>query len=315
MIEINIKKQIGKFNLNIDVKSHNKILGILGESGSGKTMILKCIAGLVEPDSGYIKFKNKYYDSANSFSMKTEQRKVGYLFQSYALFPNMTAEENIYFVCQDREKTANLLKKVGLFDKKDLFPKNLSGGQKQRLAMARMLSINPELILLDEPFSALDSVLRDEMEKFIKDLITFYDIPTILVSHNKEEVYRFSEDVLVIKNGKVEDVGNRDKVFLNPRNTYSAKLVGFDIFLTNDEQKNFKFNSNPSKNIAIKSKDLKIKNGLNFVIESKEDDLDKFFYTIKNKTTNKLFRIKSSLDLKLGQEVDIEVEKFVDMSI
>ncbi|MCI5644072.1 MAG: ATP-binding cassette domain-containing protein [Peptoniphilus sp.] len=315
MIEINIKKQIGNFNLDVNVKSQNKILGILGESGSGKTMILKCIAGLIDPDEGYIKFNTKYYDSSKSFSMKTENRKVGYMFQSYALFPNMTAEKNIYFVCQDKKKTKELLKKVGLYEKKDLFPKNLSGGQKQRLAMARMLSINPEVILLDESFSALDSVLRDEMEKFIKDLITNYDITTILVSHNKEEVYRFSEDALVIKNGHIEDFGSKEEVFFNPKNKYSAKLVGFDIFLSQDKRKDFEFKEKPGPNVAIKSKNLKIKDGSNFIIESKEDDLEGYFYNVKNKNTEKIFRIKSNLDLKIGSEINIEVISFVNIHL
>lgn len=288
MIELKIIKQMGNFALDVDIKSENKILGILGESGSGKSMILKSIAGLIEPDRGYIKIKNKYYDSSKNFSMKTEERKVGYLFQSYALFPNMTAENNIYFVCKDMDKTRDLLKRVGLYDK-NLYPRSLSGGQRQRLAMARMLSLNPELILLDEPFSALDSSMRDEMEKFIKDLISHYDIPTILVSHNKEEVYRLCQDILIIRDGKIEDFGSKDRVFFQPKNKYSAKLVGFDIFLDKEDQKDLILKEDVDSYISLKSKDIKIIKGENFLVESKDEELEIYSYKLSNKKTKEKF--------------------------
>ena len=313
MIEIKIKKQIGNFDLDVDIKSENKILGILGESGSGKSMILKSIAGLIEPDRGYIKIKNKYFDSSKNFSMKTEERKVGYLFQSYALFPNMTAEDNIYFVCKDKLKTKDLLKRVGLYDKKNLYPRSLSGGQRQRLAMARMLSLNPELILLDEPFSALDSSMRDEMEKFIKDLISHYDIPTILVSHNKEEVYRLCQDILIIRDGKIEDFGSKDRVFFQPKNKYSAKLVGFDIFLDKEDQKDLILKEDVDSYISLKSKDIKIIKGENFLVESKDEELEIYSYKLSNKKTKRKIFIKSNQDLKVGQGVDLEVSKFVEI--
>lgn len=313
MIELKIIKQMGNFALDVDIKSENKILGILGESGSGKSMILKSIAGLIEPDRGYIKIKNKYFDSSKNFSMKTEERKVGYLFQSYALFPNMTAENNIYFVCKDMDKTRDLLKRVGLYDKKNLYPRSLSGGQRQRLAMARMLSLNPELILLDEPFSALDSSMRDEMEKFIKDLISHYDIPTILVSHNKEEVYRLCQDILIIKDGKIEDVGSKDRVFFQPKNKYSAKLVGFDIFLDKEDQKDLILKEDVDSYIGLKSKDIKIIKGENFLVESKDEELEIYSYKLSNKKTKRKIFIKSNQDLKVGQGVDLEVSKFVEI--
>lgn len=313
MIELKIIKQMGNFALDVDIKSENKILGILGESGSGKSMILKSIAGLIEPDRGYIKIKNKYFDSSKNFSMKTEERKVGYLFQSYALFPNMTAENNIYFVCKDMDKTRDLLKRVGLYDKKNLYPRSLSGGQRQRLAMARMLSLNPELILLDEPFSALDSSMRDEMEKFIKDLISHYDIPTILVSHNKEEVYRLCQDILIIRDGKIEDVGSKDRVFFQPKNKYSAKLVGFDIFLDKEDQKDLILKEDVDSYIGLKSKDIKIIKGENFLVESKDKELEIYSYKLSNKKTKRKIFIKSNQDLKVGQGVDLEVSKFVEI--
>lgn len=313
MIEIKIKKQIGNFDLDVDIKSENKILGILGESGSGKSMILKSIAGLIEPDRGYIKIKNKYYDSSKNFSMKTEERKVGYLFQSYALFPNMTAEDNIYFVCKDKSKTKDLLNRVGLYDKKNLYPRSLSGGQRQRLAMARMLSLDPDLVLLDEPFSALDSSMRDEMEKFIKDLISHYDIPTILVSHNKEEVYRLCQDILIIRDGKIEDFGSKDRVFFQPKNKYSAKLVGFDIFLDKEDQKDLILKEDVDSYISLKSKDIKIIKGENFLVESKDEELEIYSYKLSNKKTKRKIFIKSNQDLKVGQGVDLEVSKFVEI--
>lgn len=313
MIELEIKKNIGKFNLEIFAKTNSKILGILGQSGSGKTMILKCIAGLINPEKGYIKIKREYFDSSKSYNLKPEKRKIGYLFQSYGLFPNMTAEKNINFVCGDNKKTKELLEKVGLADKKDSYPEQLSGGQKQRLAMARMLSIEPELILLDEPFSALDQVLRREMEDYIFTLINSLEIPVILVSHNSEEVFRLCDDVLVINDGKVEDFGPKREVFLKPKTSYTAKLVGFDILLNKNDYKYFEFESCPLNKIVVKQKDIEIIDGNKFVVVNRVEEINGMTYFFKNKITGLTIKKSSNFFLNIGDEIGLKIKKFVNL--
>lgn len=313
MIDLDIKKQEGDFSLDISLKTDQKVLGILGQSGSGKTMLLRSIAGLVDPDQGYIRVEREFFNSYKNLSLDPGQRKIGYLFQSYGLFPHMTAEENLSFISKDKEKIKRLLGKVGLEDKKDLYPSQLSGGQKQRLAMARMLATDPELILLDEPFSALDSILRQEMEDFMKDLIKGLDLPAILVSHNREEVYRFCQDVLVIGDGKVEDMGPKERVFTQPKTPYTARLVGFDLVLGQKYQEGFDFVDKPSYTIAIRSRDLEITKGSDFYVKVKYEGLTCKSYNIVNKKTGLSFRLSSDEDLKEGESLGLRVYYFVKL--
>ena len=175
-IEVNIKKKLGNFNLDINFSSDSLRTGILGRSGCGKSVTLKAIAGIITPDSGRIVVNNRVlYDSDKNINLKPQDRKVGYLFQNYALFPTMTVEKNISVVIKNKankkEKINSLISKFGLEEIRNKFPSQISGGQQQRTALARLIASNPEIIMLDEAFSALDSHLREQLQL---DMINFF---------------------------------------------------------------------------------------------------------------------------------------------
>ncbi len=233
-LRVKVDKTIGSFNLNLDFESNKKTIAILGASGSGKSMTLKCISGLLRPESGYISVGDTvYFDSEKGVDLPTRMRKAGYMFQSYALFPHMTAIDNIMFPMSgsrdEKEKKAKeLLNSFYIGNLAKRYPSQLSGGQKQRVAMARILATDPKIILLDEPFSALDGMLRWKMEEEIIGMIREYDIPTILVSHDRNEVYRICDEVVVLNNGQMEVFSDKNSVFLNPKTVANSVLVGFD---------------------------------------------------------------------------------------
>ena len=166
MVDISIKKKYGNFKLNIQFSSESRRIGILGRSGSGKSLTLKSIAGIERPDNGYINIDgNILFDKKSNRNIKTQKRHTGYMFQNYALFPAMTVEKNIMSVIKGSKKhreemTLKLINQLGLKDVKNSLPSKLSGGQQQRCAMARIFASQPDTILLDEPFSALDIYIK-----------------------------------------------------------------------------------------------------------------------------------------------------------
>ena len=195
---VKIRKRLDNFELNTDIQTDEDILALSGASGAGKTMILKCIAGIATPDSGYISLNGRVlFDSEKKINLKASLRKTGYLFQDYALFPTMTARENINIVMKKKnhELVDKWLSAYGLEKVADNYPKKLSGGQKQRVAMIRMLASDPECILLDEPFSALDEHIKRKMEVELMEMLENFHKPIIFVSHNREEIYRFADKV------------------------------------------------------------------------------------------------------------------------
>ena len=184
---IDIKKGLSSFNLDVSMKSKGGIIGFLGASGSGKSMTLKCIAGLEKADKGKIIINDKVlFDSENKINIKTKDRKVGFLFQNYALFPHMTIKNNIEIGLDKTSKdeknklSANYIKKFGLEGLENRYPWQLSGGQQQRVALARALITSPDILLLDEPFSALDNHLRANMERELVEILKDYDGTVVL---------------------------------------------------------------------------------------------------------------------------------------
>lgn len=319
MIDLDIKKSLNNFDLDIRLNIKSKTLGILGHSGSGKTMLLNSIAGLIDPDEGYIRGVREYYNSYKSFSMPPEKRKVGYLLQSYGLFPHMTVLENTKFVIKDKareELAKNILKRVGLQDKLDLYPSQLSGGQKQRLAMARMLVTKPEMLLLDEPFSALDAVLRTDMENFMKDIITDLQVPTILVSHNRKEVYRFCDEIAIISRGRIEDLGPKERVFNEPKTKEAARLVGFENIIQAGQAKDFIFKDNIKAKfndrdlIAVKNSSIRITEGQSHLIKEKIEEIDHYRYSLVSTRTASPIQVYTDKDLNLGTRVGLIIKKF-----
>jgi molybdate transport system ATP-binding protein len=195
MLTVVIQKKLGAFSLSVSFNAAEGVTGILGASGCGKSMTLRCIAGIEKPDHGRITLDGAVlFDSEQGINLKPQERKVGYLFQNYALFPNMTVEKNI--LCglyheKDRAKrrqmlddTIHLLKLEGL---EKHMPSQLSGGQQQRVALARILVNKPRLLMLDEPFSALDSHLRGQLRIQMKKLLDHYGGQTLIVTHNSDE--------------------------------------------------------------------------------------------------------------------------------
>lgn len=212
MIEINIKKAFQSSNntllldINIQIKK-GQFVTLYGESGSGKTSILRAISGLLKPDSGIIKSNNTYwFNSDNNICLSPQKRKIGFLFQDYALFPNMTVKQNLSFSNKPSDdpqigkELVNIMELGGILNSK---PETLSGGQKQRVALARALISMPEILLLDEPLSALDNKMRLKLQDYLAHSHKKYELTTIMVSHDVGEIMKLSDYVYEIKNGKI----------------------------------------------------------------------------------------------------------------
>ncbi|MCL2864408.1 MAG: ATP-binding cassette domain-containing protein [Lachnospiraceae bacterium] len=233
-IYVDIKKRLGKFNLDVCFESKDGVLGLLGASGCGKSMILKCIAGIEKPDAGKIILDDKIlFDSAKKINLPPQKRKLGYLFQSYALFPNMDVRQNI--LCgfsgaqnqQEKEKALDeVLELMQLQGKDKHRPHALSGGQQQRVALARILVGNPNLIMLDEPFSALDSHLRERLQIQMQALLKQFGKTVLLVTHNMDEAYRLCKQIVLIEDGTVGVFKNTKDLFFNPESRQAAILTG-----------------------------------------------------------------------------------------
>jgi len=233
LLEVKIKKTFPGFKLTVAFAINQEILSLVGPSGSGKSLTLQCISGLMNPDEGYLQVNGKVLlDTAAGINVPPQKRKVGYVFQNYALFPHLTVFENIAFglAAWERRKVvarvAYLLEKMRLSDYKDRYPHQLSGGQQQRVALARALAPEPEILLLDEPFSALDTQVRGELEREILALHQFYRGHIIFVSHNLDEAYRLGSQIAVYEAGQILQLGYKKKLINAPANQTVAKLTG-----------------------------------------------------------------------------------------
>ena len=195
---VDIKKRLGSFSLSAQLEAGEGVTGILGSSGCGKSMTLKCIAGIERPDSGHIELDGVVlYDSRKRIDLHPQQRRVGYLFQNYALFPNMTLRQNILCGLRNQPDKAQRVKEaddmiamMGLQGLEKHRPYQLSGGQQQRAALGRILVNKPRLLMLDEPFSALDTYLRERLQAEMRELLKSYGGPVLLVTHSRDEAYR-----------------------------------------------------------------------------------------------------------------------------
>ncbi len=235
-ISVEICKRLHNFSLDISFESNSKRIGILGASGCGKSMALKSIAGIVTPDTGRITVENRtLFDRGNKINLKPQKRNVGYLFQNYALFPTMTVEKNIAAGLkgnkkENAERVREMVEKFHLTGLEKRLPGQLSGGQQQRAALARIMAYEPDVILLDEPFSALDMYLKDRLQQELIQMLEDYEGTVILVSHNRDEVYRFSEELLIIDEGCIVAEGPTKELFRNPVKKEAARLTGCKNF-------------------------------------------------------------------------------------
>ena len=231
-LHVDIKKKYDDFSLDVSFETASKRIGILGASGSGKSLTLKMIAGLIKSDGGRILLDERVlYDSSEGIYVKAGKRKVGYLFQDYALFPNMSVKGNIEAGIHGAGKklhsgTEEILKKFGLWDIRDHMPHELSGGQKQRTALVRMLVTDPNLLLLDEPFSAMDAHLKEGLRLELIRMLDMYDKRVILVSHDRDEVYQMCDYLVLLHKGRVIAQGDTDDLFKHPSSVASARLTG-----------------------------------------------------------------------------------------
>lgn len=234
---VEIEKQLEHFTLNTAFSAHQETLGLLGGSGSGKSMTLRCIAGVETPSQGRIVLNGQtLFDSEQRINLPSHQRKVSLVFQNYALFPHMNVAENIAFGLQQLPKSLRaqkvnqqlaLLQLQGLGDR---YPHQLSGGQQQRVALARALATEPEVLLLDEPFSALDTYLRAQLERQLVETLSTYSGITLFVTHNLEEAYRVCEKLMVMSGGKVIAFDSKHRIFEHPRTLRVAQLTGCKNF-------------------------------------------------------------------------------------
>lgn len=232
LLKLNIKKELNEFELNVNFDLKTKSFGILGPSGCGKSMTLKSIAGIVTPDAGIISVKldkeEVYFDSSKKINLKPQKRNVGYLFQNYALFPNMTVEENIAVGLSkgNDEKIKELIKKFRLDGLEKRYPRQLSGGQQQRVALARIIAYDPDVILLDEPFSAMDTYLKDQLRRELINLLEEFDGFIIMVTHDRDDAFQFCDELIVMDKGKIIAEGNTHDIFEKPEKVQVARITG-----------------------------------------------------------------------------------------
>jgi molybdate transport system permease protein len=236
-LEVNVTKRFAEFTLNVAFAGSGGPIGLLGASGAGKSMVLRAIAGLLRPDTGKIVLDGRVlFDAATGQSVPVRSRRVGLLFQNYALFPHLTVEENVAFGLQHlspderARRTAKQIAAMHLDGFEGRYPAQLSGGQQQRVALARALAPAPAALLLDEPFSALDTHLRGEMERQLRESLQHYSGAMVLVSHNLEELFRLCKEFVVLEKGSVIAQGSREAIFSRPPNRATAQLTGCKNF-------------------------------------------------------------------------------------
>lgn len=227
-----ISKYFGTFKASDDVSfgiEKGKLVGLLGPSGSGKTTILRMLAGLEKQDEGDV-----IIDGKNVNTLTPDQRKIGFVFQSYALFPYMTVYDNIAYglKVQKRDKkfiknrVHELLELVGLSGVEKRYPDQLSGGQRQRIALARALAPQPEVLLLDEPFAAIDAKVRKELRTWLRETIDKVGITSIFVTHDQDEAIEIADEIIITNKGRIEQVGNPVEIYENPKTPFVAQFIG-----------------------------------------------------------------------------------------
>ena len=229
---VNIEKRLRSFTLAANFTLTDTTLALLGASGSGKSMTLKCIAGLERPDRGQIVLNERIlFDSEKGIHLPPQARNVGYLFQNYALFPNMTVRENIIFALDGtREEKERIFKEnVARFSLEGLenaYPAGLSGGQQQRVAFARILARGADVLLLDEPLSALDTHLKWQIETALCEILAMQDIAAILVTHDRDEAFRIAQEIATVDHGQLTQPMDKHELFRNPGTRAATTLTG-----------------------------------------------------------------------------------------
>lgn len=238
----NINKGFGDFQALKDVSfsvEKGKLVGLLGPSGSGKTTILRILAGLASPDSGDI-----YINGARVNDIPASKRGIGFVFQNYALFRYMTVFHNIAFGLElqkkdkryIRERVGELIHLIGLEGMENRYPHQLSGGQRQRVAFARAIATNPDLLLLDEPFAAIDAKVRKELRVWLREAITKLGITSIFVTHDQDEAIEVADEIIITNHGVIEQKGSPVEIYKNPATPFATQFIGHSTVLDDYSQ-------------------------------------------------------------------------------
>lgn len=238
MLEVDISKDMGSFKLDVAFSAGDETLGFLGASGCGKSLTLRCIAGIEKPDEGRIVVNGTvFFDKARGQRAKVDlspqERKTALLFQNYMLFPNLTVADNVaaglskQMTAAERGRViAEQLRRFGLVGMEGRYPAQLSGGQQQRVALARMLAAGPGILMLDEPFSALDSHLKSSLEQNLIGLFEAYEGTILYVSHDIDEAFRFCDRIAVVDAGHIDEIGPKQDIVSRPSSLAAIKLSG-----------------------------------------------------------------------------------------
>lgn len=311
-LAVAVRKILRDFTLEVEFTARDEVFALLGASGCGKSMTLKIIAGIETPDAGRIVLNGRtLFDGAKKINLPPQARRVGYLFQNYALFPNMTVAENILFAAvgtasEKRRKLEENLTRFKLNGLENSYPHELSGGQQQRTALARILASHAELLLLDEPFSALDSHLKWQLEFELGEVLKSYGGAAILVSHDRDEVFRLADTIAVMNRGRIEAAGFKREIFQRPptltaalltgcRNISSAKKLADDKIFAEDWQLTLSAKKIPDdlKFIGIRAKDLEYRSAgegvYSFEVVNVVEEPFDFIATLRTEGSKPLF--------------------------
>lgn len=292
----NINKTYGKFKASNDINleiEKGKLIALLGPSGSGKTTILRMIAGLETADSGDIVIDGKVVND-----VPASKRGIGFVFQNYALFRYMTVYDNIAFGLKVnkwkksdiKKRVDELIELVGLSGMEKRYPNQLSGGQRQRVAFARALAPNPELLLLDEPFAAIDAKVRQELRSWLRDMITKVGITSIFVTHDQDEAIEVADEIVVTNHGHIEQIGTPREIYREPKTAFMAEFMGHPVHVEQiNKLKGFRHLDDSAKAVLRPE---------NVNITKLDEKVDSSASVEKGIVTGKLFR---------GKEVEITV--------
>ncbi|MBI4610108.1 MAG: ATP-binding cassette domain-containing protein [Candidatus Rokubacteria bacterium] len=233
MVSLSVTKRLPGFTLDVSWEADEPVVALFGPSGAGKTLTLQCLSGLVRPDRGRIALNDRvFFDSAAGIDLPPQLRRLGYVFQGYALFPHLTVVENVAFGLKGRSRverlsrTGEVLERLGLADLGRRYPSELSGGQQQRVALGRALAVDPDLLLLDEPLSALDAPLRRQLRQELGQVIREWGKATVLVTHDLSEAYQLADRVVVYEGGRVLQTAPKSELLWQPTSERVARLIG-----------------------------------------------------------------------------------------
>lgn len=281
MIKLNVKKRLLTSNGEIELQIGETIpqrdfVALYGKSGAGKTTTLRILAGFTAPDEGHISIGNDIWlDSAKKINLPPQKRRVGFVFQDYALFPNMTVRQNLTYALEDRKHAGivdELLETVDLTNLADRKPGTLSGGQKQRVALARALVRQPQILLLDEPLSALDIEMRLKLQDVILNIHKKFQLTTILVSHNLSEIFKLANRVMVIDEGVITKSGPPTEIFIEKKLSGKFKFEGEILAIQKSDAVyiiTIAVGNNPVKVIASESEIEQLAVGSRVIVVSK----------------------------------------------